>query len=788
MGTDAVSAGMTGVSAELTDFVGRRAEVAEVRRLFSVSRLVTLTGVGGVGKTRLALRVAAAAARAFPDGVFVVELASVGDPGLVVQNVATALGLQNQSSRGAIDVVVDHVRRRRLLLVLDNCEHLVDACAQTVSMLLRASSSLRILATSRQVLGVIGEQAFPVPPLATPALGRDHSVEALLQYQAVTLFGKRAASVLPGFAVTADNAAAVGQLVHRLDGLPLAIELAAARLRTLTVQEILDRLVDRFSLLNRGCRTALPRQQTLRELMAWSYTLCSDQERLLWARVSVFAGECDLPAVEEVCAGDDLPRRDIVDLVQGLVEKSVLIRHETGDRIRFRMLETVREYGRERLADSGDLAALLRRHRDHYMDLSAQAQANWFGPEQVAWFTRLREDHANLRAALDYCLTTPGEAKAGMALAVAPRHYWITGSLHEGRHWLARLLAAEDAENNGGEENRDSPARLAALGTYAFLSVMQGSIEDALPVLEQYRESAERLEDASALAWAQHHLGLAATFSGELPRAAALFEDSTARHRDLGDLGGATECQFKQAVIVCLLGDPERALALCRESEAITAAHGESWIRADTLFAQGLAHWQAGERSSADALARQAIRLLQPLNDRWGIALCVELVAWSAAAASQFERAAQLLGILQSLWESIGGALLGAPFMAEAHQRCEKEVRAALPAKVFDQAFRRGAESTLEAALASVLQESKVPVERAAEPSETGGVPLTRREREVAELVAAGMTNKEIAATLVIAQRTAENHVERLLSKLGVNSRLQVAVWVHEHRKASPHR
>ncbi|MDQ1013332.1 putative ATPase/DNA-binding CsgD family transcriptional regulator [Streptomyces sp. V4I23] len=784
MGANAVPAGATGVFADLSDFVGRRAEVAEVRRLFSQSRLVTLTGVGGVGKTRLALRVATAVARAFPDGVFVVELASVCDPGLVVQSVAAALGLQNQSSRTAIEVVADHVSRRRLLVVLDNCEHLVEACAQTVGALLRSSPGLRILATSRHVLGVTGEQVFPVPPLTTPAPDLDLSLEDLQQYQAVTLFGRRAAAVVPGFAVTADNAAAVGQLVHRLDGLPLAIELAAARLQTLTVQEILDRLEDRFSLLNRGCRTALPRQQTLRELMEWSYTLCTEQERLLWARMSVFAGECDLQAVEAVCAGDGLPRRDIVDLVHGLVEKSILIRSEQGGRARFRMLETVREYGHEWLADA---AALRRRHRDHCLDLRARAQAEWFGPNQVAWLTRLRQEHANLRAALDYCLATPGQAEAGMALAVTPRHYWITGSLHEGCRWLARLLAVKDAENTrGGDGARNSAARVAALGSYGFLLVMQGSVKEAMPALEEYRESAERLGDASALAWAQHHLGLAAAFSGELPRAAALFEESAALHRDLGDLAGATECLFKQAVIVCLLGDPDRALDLCRECETVTAAHGESWIRADALFAQGLAWWQKGERYTSEALARQAIGLMLPLNDRWGIALCTELLAWSAAAAGRFERAAQLLGILHSLWETIGGAFLAAPFMAEPHQRCEKEVEAALPAKMLDQAFRRGAASTPEAAFAFILEEGHVAA-HAAERSTSGRVPLTRRERQVAGLIAAGMTNKEIAATLVIAQRTAENHVERLLSKLGFSSRLQVAVWVHEHR-GTPHR
>ncbi|MEU9987409.1 AAA family ATPase [Streptomyces sp. NPDC048045] len=477
-----------GPGAELTPLVGRHAETTRVGRLLSTARLVTLTGVGGVGRTRLALRVAGDAGRRFPDGVHVVELASLRDADLLAQSVGGALGLANPGRDGAdaTEAVAAHLRDRRALLVLDNCEHLVDACARLADTLLRAAPGLRILATGRQALGIAAEQVFPVEPLAVVEPGRGHSVRELLGCPAVVLFAERATAVRPAFAVGEDNADAVARLVHRLDGLPLAIELAAARLRTLTPAEILDRLDDRFALLTTGSRTAVPRQRTLRELMDWSYDLCDAGERALWARVSVFSGGFDLEGVAGVCCDDALPAATLLDVLDGLVEKSVLTHRDHDGRSRYDMLETVRDYGRERLAESGEPPVLRRRHRDHYLGLTARAQEEWFGPRQAEWFTRLRLDHANLRAALEYCLEQPGEAAAGLSLALAPRHYWITaGSLAEGRRWLARLLAATDPAT--------APLRSRALATDAYLGILQGHGDKAaLARLDEALESAER--------------------------------------------------------------------------------------------------------------------------------------------------------------------------------------------------------------------------------------------------------------------------------------------------------
>ncbi|MCO5967250.1 ATP-binding protein [Actinoallomurus soli] len=771
----------SGVPDDLTPLFGRRAEVTAVRRLLTASRLVTLTGPGGVGKTRVALRAAAALGRHLPDGAHVVELARLRDPQLLPQCVAAALGLADRTGRDPLEAVVDHVQPRRLLLVLDNCEHLVGACAPAVETLLRAAPGVRVLTTSRQVLRVPGEQVFQVGPLPTPTPGERKSVGELLRNPSVALFEQRAAAVLPGFAVTRDNAEAVIRLVCHLDGLPLAIELASAWMRTLSVQEILAKLTDRFALLTSRSTTSAPRQHTLRELVDWSHALCTDQERALWARASVFASGFDLEAAEAVCSGDGIPVRAVVEVVDGLVGKSVLTREEHDGRARYRMLETIREYGHARLVESGKLTVLRRRHRDHFLDLTSRAQDQWFGPHQVAWFVRLRLEHANLQAALRFCLDEPGEAAAGLALAVAPRHYWISfGSLSEGRYWLSRLLSAADTAKAPVERAPETGGVLAsALGTYAYLGVLQGRTVEARPLLEQARADAESSRDVAALAWTRHHAAMIAVFHDDFAGAATLFEQALTAFRALSDTGAAAECTFKLALSLAAGGDHERAAALCCEAEEVTAAHDESWIRGLTAFARSLSSWWRGDTGIADRLARDAIRLIRPFQDWWDIAMCAEILAWRAAEDDP-DRAAQLFGILHSLWQSVGGTFFAAPFMADLHGQCERKIRSALAPKAFERAFQRGARLPVHDALDYVLQEPS------ADRPDTAMGGLTRREREVSALVAAGLSNKEVAARLVIAQRTAENHVERILAKLGFTSRAQLAVWAAEQSPSAP--
>src|SRR6516225_201613 len=384
--------------AELTSFVGHRGELAEVRRLLAASRLVTLTGPGGVGKTRLALRAAAGLARAFRDGVWLVRLDQVRDEALVAPAVADALGLQDRAGYAPEAAVAEYLAGRQLLLVLDNCEHLVDAVAKLADVLLRAAAGLRVLATSREALNMTGETVLAVPPLAAPEAGRSLSVAELARFSAAALFAERAAQVVAGFALTEANMAAVAGICRRLEGLPLAIELAAARLPVLSPEQIDARLSDRLGLLTRGGRTRPARQQTLRASIEWSYELCTRAERLVWARCSVFAGGFELDAAEGVCADDRLAAGRVLDLLAALAGKSILTTGHLERVARYRLPEPLREFGQERLRESGEETTLRRRHRDWHEQLARRADTGWLSPRLAEWVARLFREHANVQA------------------------------------------------------------------------------------------------------------------------------------------------------------------------------------------------------------------------------------------------------------------------------------------------------------------------------------------------------------------------------------------------------
>src|SRR5260370_148012 len=389
--------------ADLTSFVARRPEAAQIRQLLSTSRLVTLVGVGGVGKTRLGVHAARDVQRAFPDGVFLVALAALTDPALLPHTVIDALAIPEQSSRAPMNILADYLRHRQILLIFDNCEHLLESAAELAAALLRSASGLRVLATSRQGLRVPGEHIMPVPTLPVPAPDVPLVPGFAAQYAALALFAERAAAVVPGFAITAENEAAVVRLCQRLEGIPLAIELAAVRLRVLPVADLATRLDRRFQLLTEGNRTAPERHQTLRAAIDWSFDLCTPAEQLLWARTSVFGASFDLEAAEAICTDATLPPQPILHTLTGLTDKSISIREEHAGHVRFRMLETIREYGQARLRESGTESALKQRHRDWYLKRVEEASAQWFGPQQEGWSTRLLLEHATLRMALRFC-------------------------------------------------------------------------------------------------------------------------------------------------------------------------------------------------------------------------------------------------------------------------------------------------------------------------------------------------------------------------------------------------
>ncbi|MGH4002404.1 MAG: BTAD domain-containing putative transcriptional regulator [Pseudonocardiaceae bacterium] len=710
--------------AEVASFVNRRQEIAEVTRLLSAARLVTLTGVGGVGKTRLALRVAADLRPAFTDGVWVIELARVNDPAMVAHTVVDALGVRDQSPRRPLAVLTEYLRERRMLLLLDNAEHLLDVCAALVDELLRAASGVRILVTSRQPLRVAGEHVLAVAPLSVPDSSLTLSAEAGTQeagtqevgtqeagaqFAAMTLFADRAATTVSGgFAITQGNQAAVAQLCHRLDGIPLAIELAAARLRSLSPAQLLSRLDDRFQLLTTGHRTALPRQQTLRATVDWSFDLCSPQEQRLWMRVSVFAGSFGLEAAEDVCSGEGLAAEDVLDVLDGLVDKSVLIREEHSEVVRYRLLETLRQYGQHKLRAAGEETPPRRRHADWYLRLTEQGEQEWFGPHQMTWFTSLRVEHANLRTAFDFCLTTPGKTQNGLRMAAALCFYWIAcGLVREGRHWLDRALTLA---------SEPSRARAKALWVNGWIMITQGDLPEGESTLRECQDLARQLGDEIALAHAMHKLGLTTLFGGNMSHGVTLMEDALARFRALGELNSiVVMAQAQLAMTSSFEGDVDHLVELCREARTICEAHGERWALSATLYALARVEWRRGQLGQATAYARESLRIKQIFNDIVGIVLLVEQLAWIAATSGEEKRAAVLLGAAHRIWPTVGLSLFGSKYHIAAHEECEARARRTLGNLLFETAFRYGTDLTLAQTVAYALDEKQNPATPAAE-------------------------------------------------------------------------
>ncbi|WP_424528670.1 ATP-binding protein [Sphaerisporangium viridialbum] len=766
---------MRRLPAEVTSFVGRRQEVADVKSLLSRSRLVTLTGVGGVGKTRLATRVATDVQRAFSDGVWLVELAPLGDSELIAHTLTEALGIEEKSSLSPLESVSEYLADKKSLVILDNCEHLLHDCAILAEELLASSPELRIIATSRQPLRIGGEQTLAVLPLPVPDSATARlSTDALAKVDAVRLFAERAEAVLPGFSVTEANRDAVEQVCRRLDGIPLAIELAAVRLRALSVQQLLTWLDDRFRLLTAGSRTGSRRHQTLRALVDWSYDLCTEPERLLWNRASVFCGGLDLEAAEAVCSGDGIAREDVIDLVIGLVEKSVLVREEHPSGVRYRLLETIRQYGRDRLAESGEEEALWRRHRVYYRELASRARDQLFTSSQVEWLVRLRLEHCNLRVALRSGFDH-GEGEEGLRAVTDLLYHWKTSHhVSEGRRLLGQGLSMV---------TRPSEMRARALCGAGWLAILEGDIPAALEMLEESQVLGERFGLHSVLAYVALYTGMAHMYRGDIEPAIKLFEEALASYRAAGDGVGDVMALTRLSLAYSYEGDAERAIAAGEEALRACEARGERWHRAYAMMALAIERWRQGDAERAAGLAKQSLRFDSSLHDWQGMGINLEVLAWVAAGVGDFERAARLFGVLLGVWQTVGAPMAGFGHLTGYRDDCRHRVHQALGEPAYKAAMQRGARLSLDEALAYALEDGKPAAPRA-----DGAVrpsPLTRRETEIARLVARGLSNKEIAATLVIAQRTAEGHIEHILSKLGFHSRSQIAVWAAEQSRSA---
>ncbi|ONI90838.1 LuxR family transcriptional regulator [Actinosynnema sp. ALI-1.44] len=740
------------VPAELTSYVGRRAEIREAAELLGAASLVTLTGPGGVGKTRLALRAVDAARPGFPDGVVFVELAELREQELLPSTVADLLGLGDHSSLRPIDQLVEYIGEQRLLLVLDNCEHLVDACADLVHALLTACPQLVVLTTSRQSLGVGGERVLPVPPLSVP-----DGVDDATSSEAVQLFVERATAVLPSFAVTGENADDVVRLCRALDGLPLAIELATVRMRSLSVRQLADRLDERFTLLNQGNRWGPSRHETLRSLIDWSHELCTDTERLLWARASVFVGGFDLDAAEEVCGGDGI--ESVLEAVDGLIDKSILLREDHAGAVRFRMLESIRQYGEDQLRATGDTARLRGLHRDWLVGLATRFEQEWFGPHQVSLIELIRSEHANLRAALDFCLTEPHEAPSGMRIINAVKEFWVVAGLNtEGRMWLVKLLslvADDDPEWADGQWQ------------YAFLALVQGD----MTAFEQACVAAETSGHVRARAYVHHVRAYAALIGDQPARAAELYGLAIEMFREQDDHGGELWATYNYGLAVSLAGDPDSGRRILENAVGRCVAAGEVFWRSWALWSYSAAEYLRGDVRSSEKAGLELLRLQKMTDDRTILAFSLTVMAGCAAHTDRPRRAARLFGAATKLWQALGAMPTNYASFVEPMRKDIELVTGELGLIEAAAEFMEGVRMDADEAVGFAVG-GRTPPQR-----QLASSPLTRREAQVAELVARGMTNNEIAEELSIARRTAESHVEHIRVKLQVTNRAQIAAW-----------
>ncbi|MEV5951554.1 AAA family ATPase [Streptomyces sp. NPDC051993] len=670
--------------AELNRFVGRDRELARLDDLLRDARMVTVTGVGGVGKTRFVLRAAAGLAEQerYCGGVRLVELAALTDPGLLDHAVVEALGLTDHTARAPRQVLLDHLAGRQLLLIVDGFEQLVDACAELVRELLRGAPGLRVLAAGRLPLRIDGERVLTLAPLN--------------EQDALRLFRERAAEGRAGERPVDGHEAAAAELCRRLDGIPLALELAAGRLGALSVEQLLRRIDDRFQLLTGGGRGALPRHQTLRTTIGWSHELCTAAQRLLWARLSVFAGPFDLEAVEYICVGPDLPQEAVLDVLGELLDQSVVVREDTSDGVRYRLLDTVREYGAEWLAASGDAVRLHRRHRDWYLGLATWCELDWFSPRQAEVAARVEGELPNLRAAMEFSIQSVRDAHLAQYLAGTLWFYWVgCGRLAEGRHWLAHVLEAES--EHGG-------SRLKALWVLGYVAVLQGDAVAAIAALHECREQAEGCGDAVATAYAAHRTGCLSLVTDDMARAEELLGSALAGYEEVGELNSnVLMCRIELAMAVGFRGRLDEAVSLCEQVVEVCEDHGERWARGYALYVLAYAAWHGGDRRRARELLRETLATNHAFHDLVGTVLTLEMLALIAVDDGDPVEAAVLQGAAERIWPSVGLPLFGSAYFYAAHVLCEERTRERLGDTGYLGHRRRGARLDAAQAVARAL-------------------------------------------------------------------------------------
>jgi predicted ATPase/DNA-binding CsgD family transcriptional regulator len=756
---------LSNLPAEVTSFVGRRHELREVKRLLSTTRLLTLTGSGGVGKTKLALRAAADLSRGFPDGAWLVLLASIQDPMLVTQATFAALGLQDRSAGWSLSTLTEYLAVRRLLLVLDNCEHLLDACAVLAGTLLASCPDLHVLATSRQALGVAGEVRMVVPPMSLPCDPDEDSPSRLLASDAVWLLSERAAAVVPGFTVSADNAAGVADLCRRLDGIPLALELAAVRLASLSLEQLNRGLASELSILGTANRGAEARQQTLEATIGWSYRLLDERERLLWARLSVFAGGFQEDAAAEVCADTRIRADQIAGLLGALVDKSVLKRQlPDGGPPRYWLLETMRQYGWERLREAGEQAAVQQRHLAWVCELARQAGA-WDGG-QAEVFQRMSGERDNLWAALDFCSSDPAQVAAAAEAAEHLMAYWAShGPFGDVRRVLTSLADL-------APENSLSRARL--LWVAAIMALDQNDTEACRALSGESLRIGTELKDVQVAASALLVAAIPRWMDGDLAGATEQIDSALS----LARLMRLDHVELNALDALCPLlaarGELDRAVEVGEQGLALSLDRGELWMRGYLLTFLAQAIWRQGDRRRAETRAREAATCARVIDDRQGLANVFETLASMAAESGRPQRAATLLGCAEQVRGQSTMTLMD--LYRPQHDQSVMAIVRAIGEMALDAACVRGRAMTIDEGVAFAVEDEQAP--KPASAVKASDTELTSRQLEIARLIAVDLTNRQIADRLFLSERTVETHITNMLNKLGLNSRVQLSRWL----------
>ena len=810
----------------LTSFIGREQEIVEARRLLEATRLLTLTGTGGVGKTRLGHEVAATLLDQFHGGVWIVELAALADPALVPQAVATVLDVREEADCSLTATLAAVLRPERLLLVLDNCEHLIEACAALADTLLRACPDLRILATSRQALGIDGETTFHVPSLSlsadwgwsmVAAPGEDATAELASRAssagepiacsprsEAVRLFVERARAAVRAFTLTDRSAASVEEICQRLDGIPLAIELAAARVAVLTPEQIAARLGDRFHLLSGGSRTALPRYRTLRAMLDWSHDLLDEQERVLLRRLAVFAGGWTLEAAERVCAGDGLDPDQILDLLSGLVAKSLVLTAEHADEVRYRFLESLRAYAAEKLRDAGEEIVLRQQHRDWCVTLAERAESELRGPDPGGWLDRLERERENVRTALAWCIERD-EAEPGLRMAGGLARFWqIRGPYREIRAVLAELLALPAAKQASATVQA---ARAKALIVAGRLAMRQDDRDVADALYQEALELSQECGDQRGLARALVSIGRVARVRGDYATSRQYHAEAIPVLEALGDDFWLAHVHHDLGVSAFFQGDLATARQQYEACLALFERLGDELGIVTALEELGEVAFSQGDHEMALALLGTTLERARGIDDKERIAMALAALAGMAAAQGRPRRALRLAAAATAITEATEQC--NSPAWYAMLDRWLEPARRTLTAEACAAAQAAGRAMPLDAAIEYALSSDEPSLDAAVadvptlvEPrprprlvvapppasawtvvdrSPVATTDLTPRELEVAALVARGLTNRQIAAELVIAEGTAANHVKHILARLLLDSRAQIAVWAVEH-------